>query len=141
MQRYATTYRAAIAPLCDATTAAMPMFSSVTGGAILGKMLNAEHWERSLVSSVLFNQVMSGGQGPTVVVEIGPHPALKSPLNQILKDFAHADVQHISTLRRDEDSAVSILKAAGALFTENVDIRMEALSPPGRVVTDLPTYP
>lgn len=147
MQHYAGAYRAAIAPLCDPNTTTIPIFSSVTGDAISGDLLNAEHWQRSLASPVLFNQAMrkllvySGDQSPTVVVEIGSHPALKSPLNQIVKDVHHADVHHVSTLIRHENPSVSILKTAGTLFTENVDVHMEVISPPGRILTDLPTYP
>ncbi|XP_044721528.1 polyketide synthase dehydratase domain-containing protein [Hirsutella rhossiliensis] len=61
------------------------------------------------------------------LVEIGPHPALKSPLDQILKAGGKT-VAYASTLKRQEDGRRSMLQLAGTLFSLNASVDLAAVN-------------
>lgn len=85
----------------------------------------------------------------TESVEIGPHPALKSPLQEILK-AGGKDVGYASTLKRKEDGRRSMLRLAGSLFSVNAKVDLAAVNAVddldgtglrhGRTSIDLPPY-
>lgn len=92
----------------------------------------ASYWRANLESPVLFSEAVAGLVGREDVpihalVEIGPHPALKSPLMQILK-AADKAVGYTSTLKRQEDSRRSILQLAGSLFSLNATVDLAAVN-------------
>lgn len=60
-------------------------------------------------------------------VEIGPHPALKSPLQEILKAGGKS-VAYASTLKRKEDGRRSMLQLAGSLFSVNATVDLAAVN-------------
>ena len=55
------------------------------------------------------------------VVKTGPHPALKSSLEQILKP-EDKTVAYVSTLKRQQDSRSSMLELAGTMFGLNATV-------------------
>ncbi|KAJ4382535.1 hypothetical protein N0V85_008540 [Neurospora sp. IMI 360204] len=90
------------------------------------------YWRANLESPVQFSEaVASLVRSDTVpihaVVEIGPHPALKSPVEQIVKAAGKA-VAYTSTLKRQEDARLSMLQLAGTLFTLNTPIDLAAVN-------------
>ncbi|TGJ78773.1 hypothetical protein E0Z10_g9991 [Xylaria hypoxylon] len=118
----------------------------------------AHYWRANLESPVRFAQaiteMMSLENGTTVdvLVEIGPHAALKGPLEQTLKTIGKP-VVYAPTLQRNEDDQESLLQLAGTLFATNVEIdlaavnAMDSVTPEQRrrythgcTAVDLPTY-
>lgn len=102
--------------------------SSVTPEkAIPNDEIPISYWRANLESPVQFSQAVTkmmtleGQPLIDVLVEIGPHPALKGPLDEITKGIGRP-VQYASALKRNEDCQVSILQLAGALFGLNADI-------------------
>ncbi|KAK3484769.1 uncharacterized protein B0T23DRAFT_54184 [Neurospora hispaniola] len=90
------------------------------------------YWRANLESPVQFSEaVASLVRNENVIihalVEIGPHPALKSPVEQIVKAAGKA-VAYASTLKRQEDARLSMLQLAGTLFTLNTPIDLAAVN-------------
>ena len=92
----------------------------------------AAYWRANLESPVRFSEAVARLVGLRdvpihAVVEIGPHPALKSPLEQILK-AEDKNVAYCSTLKRQEDGRASMLKLAGTLFGLNATVDLAAVN-------------
>ncbi|WP_171165635.1 type I polyketide synthase [Streptomyces sp. I05A-00742] len=104
---------------------AVPVFSNVTGEALTGEE-GPEYWSRHARLPVRFHDGLRAvaGLGCTAVVEIGPHPALRT---YIPEAFGTAGVTVIPTLRRDRRDVRNLLAAAGALFTAGAAVDLPAL--------------
>src|SRR5262249_51950665 len=66
----------------------MPFISTVTGGVLAGERLDAEYWWRNVRQPVLFAPAVAHllhGKDNTFV-EIGPHPALASSIQECMKE-------------------------------------------------------
>ncbi|RKL41407.1 Compactin diketide synthase mokB [Fusarium proliferatum] len=90
------------------------------------------YWKDNLESPVRFCDAVSNLLSDKtshidVLVEIGPHPSLKSPLDRICKSLSQ-EVSHVSSLRRGEDARASMLKLAGSLFGLNAAIDLVAVN-------------
>lgn len=114
----------------------------------------ASYWRANLESPVLFSEAVASLVDMEDVpihalVEIGPHPALKGPLEQILKAGGKT-VAYASTLKRQEDGRKSMLQLAGTLFSLNATLDLAAVNAVdeidgtglehGCTSIDLPTY-
>lgn len=122
----------------------VPFYSSVTGGLLRnGETLSASYWVQNLISPVLFlstvSAIIDSVSQPLAFLEIGPHTTLAGPVRQIMKEAKEA--HYIPTLVRNQDALTSLLKTAGELWISNVDVNFDSINPPGKLLTDLPTYP
>ncbi|KAK7214382.1 hypothetical protein V2G26_002385 [Clonostachys chloroleuca] len=126
----------------------IPMISSVTGKVATVKSLSsAQYWVDNLVSPVRFLQAMRTIAGDNIaltgdlsfvgfdpqtitdVIEVGPHSALRRPINDTLQLSAEGDVstqspssrkrniRYQSTLVRGKSSLNTTLDLVGRLFT------------------------
>ena len=133
------------------------MISTVTGQEIhVAQTRQPRHWRVNLESPVEFAKGVS-----TIIkdrgyqyLEIGPHSALKLPLNQIT---SHKNTgipfKYVSAMIRGTDSVRTTLNVVGQLFMggHNIDFsRVNAIPSndgtisdmmTGKVLTDLPRYP
>ncbi|KAJ6184264.1 hypothetical protein N7519_005565 [Penicillium mononematosum] len=144
------------------STESVPMFSSVTGALIDPSELGTSYW--NMVQPVRFAEAMKSllSYSPatrsrrratpieySAVVELGPHEALKGPVNQIVSDFNSklaSTLTYTSALRRGQDAQATALEAAGTLWSlghavdmtkaNNID---EGYTP--KALVDLPPYP
>ncbi|KAI1635391.1 polyketide synthase dehydratase-domain-containing protein [Biscogniauxia mediterranea] len=112
----------------------IPWVSSVTPEKVISyEGTTPSYWRANLESPVRFNQAIEGmmslenGTPIDVLVEIGPHSALKGPIDQTLKSIK-STARYVSTLTRNEDGRVSMLKLAGALFCLNAEIDIVAVN-------------
>ncbi|MEU2717299.1 beta-ketoacyl synthase N-terminal-like domain-containing protein [Streptomyces sp. NPDC007205] len=123
------------------TAPAVPVFSNVTGEALTGAE-GPEYWCRQARGPVRFRDGMRAvaALGCTVVVEIGPHPALRP---YVPEAFGDTGVTVIPTLRRDRRDVRNVLTAAGALFTAGAAVDLPALyqGPGYRRTSSAPRYP
>lgn len=137
----------------------IPWVSSVKPDrAVIDEEVSAEYWRANLESPVRFSQAvmnmmsMKNGTHTDILIEIGPHPALKLPLEQTFKDI-DKPVQYIQTLQRNEDGRISLLQLAGTLFSTNAEVDLVAVNSiddyndegeqiltHGCTTVDLPTY-
>lgn len=115
------------------------------------------YWRENLESPVRFTQAVTklmtlDDQPIDVLVEIGPHGALKGPIEQTLKGIGKP-ANYATALTRNEDGRNSLLQLAGTLFATNADIDLAAVNSVdasdangkpsfvhGSIAVDLPTY-
>ncbi|KAL9109919.1 MAG: hypothetical protein Q9227_005442 [Pyrenula ochraceoflavens] len=111
----------------------IPWISSVTPyKSVFGLDIKASYWRANLESPVRFSEAVSNlvsldSIAIDVLAEIGPHPALRSPLDQTLKGLGK-NISYASSLKRDEDSQISLLNFAGTLFGYNAEIDMVSVN-------------
>ncbi|KAH8653815.1 hypothetical protein BX600DRAFT_527092 [Xylariales sp. PMI_506] len=108
--------------------------SSVTPEKEVAHGVNmASYWRSNLESPVRFAQAVANMMdqdssiAPDILVEIGPHSALKSPIEQIVK-AAGKSAQYAVALKRDQDARTTILQLAGLLFGLNAELDMVAVN-------------
>ncbi|MBB5120307.1 type I polyketide synthase [Streptomyces eurocidicus] len=123
------------------TAPTVPVFSNVTGEALTGAE-GPEYWSQQVRRPVRFHDGMRAvaALGCTVVVEIGPHPALRA---YVPEAFGATEVTVIPTLLRDRRDVRNLLTTAGALFTAGAAIEPAALhrGPRHRRTSSAPQYP
>ncbi|KAF2968553.1 hypothetical protein GQX73_g5049 [Xylaria multiplex] len=116
-----------------------------------GIEITASYWTANLEGPVRFcdavtSLVGSEGNQIDILVEIGPHPVVKGPIDQTLKSLDKL-VPYVPSLKRKENNQLSILELAGTLFSLNVDIDLVSVnavdsvdSERGCLAVDLPPY-
>jgi zearalenone synthase (highly reducing iterative type I polyketide synthase) len=166
MRPIADTYLRHIASMTTAKdTLRIPMASSVTGQLVATpEQLGPAYWVQNFVSPVLFTDALTtllqhdpsrrrrrarpGESAFDLLLEVGPHSALKGPLRQILQHHNMPAVSYASVLHRGEHAAESAVRAAAQLHIHGVPVRIRAVnrplgttSPPMKPLVDLPSYP
>ncbi|KAK0734704.1 hypothetical protein B0T26DRAFT_845131 [Lasiosphaeria miniovina] len=147
--------------------AAMPMVSSVTGRAVRdgGAVLaTAQYWVDNMMSPVRFAEAVRvltretaslrvGLGSITDLVEVGPHPALRRPLEDTLKadgdTCSAARWTYSWVLHRSQPAVDSAMELAGKLFCRGHGVRVDAVNmmqqhkntKPRPFAVDAPEYP
>ncbi|EGR49882.1 uncharacterized protein TRIREDRAFT_59315 [Trichoderma reesei QM6a] len=130
-------------------------FSSVYGDRMEGDMIDAltgEYWKDNMINPVLFSmavELAANGELPCdVVLEVGPHPALKAPFTQTYKQSAGLELPYQGVLSRGKHDVESISEALGFLWTHlgtpgaNLGSFSKAFNPDfSPRLTALPAYP
>ncbi|KAI1348771.1 polyketide synthase-like protein [Xylaria sp. FL0043] len=132
------------------------MYSSVycadnTPSILDGSMDMARYWRDNLEKPVQFDGAVRSliKSGDFHIIEVGPHPALKAPINQIYTDAKQGrepqTIVYSASLVRGKASHVCMQKLAGELFMHGYDLCWRAINPiPEQNRTlfqDLPPYP
>ncbi|KAI4198186.1 MAG: hypothetical protein LQ350_005422 [Teloschistes chrysophthalmus] len=116
------------------------MFSSVTGQTLIPKHLTPSYWARNMTSTVRFAGATSEclENNPTVdsIIEIGPHPALKGPIQEILRQRRKDSLHYFTTCRRGADDYESMLNTAGEMIAAGSPLDLRAVN-----ATDLSMEP
>lgn len=120
-------------PLCERGPR---MVSSVESGVISSALASTpSYWRRNLESPVSFSTAMRVvlDSQPCGIIEIGPHSALKGPINDILRAQDKQESFYLPTLIRSKGPSHPILELVGNLFlrgfTRPVQI-LNATNPP-----------
>ena len=134
----------------------IPFISSVTTEELEMTPLGAHYWRTNLESPVLFHQAIDNivhNYNVDILIEIGPHSALRSALKQIAKSTP--DVQfpdYIPTLMRESDGLSDLLNTAGNLLMKGYPVDLLAINSVetkkksdysvqhGSIIVDLPRY-
>ncbi|KAF2491841.1 putative polyketide synthase [Lophium mytilinum] len=138
----------------------MRMASSVTGTLATYADLGPDYWVRNLVSPVLFSDAVQALSKDTtqrrrraarttevtfdILLEVGPHAALKGPLRQIMQHQEIKNIPYESVLMRGEAATKAAIMAAGALYIRGVPISISDvndLQTQPKALLDLPSYP
>ncbi|XWW99229.1 hypothetical protein V2A60_007238 [Cordyceps javanica] len=133
-----------------------PWFSSVYGGTRMSGVddLMCEYWIKNMVQPVLFSEAVTAAYGTgscdssMALAEIGPHPALKSPVMETLKSLGLTKAPYCGTLSRgvdDVDAMASFLGWSWSVSAEShlrlddyaAQFSQEKLTP----IRSLPSYP
>lgn len=136
------------------------MFSSVTSRLADHENMGASYWAANMVQAVRFSDALMGilldeqdDKNIDVLVEIGPHPALKGPARQTIQALK-LDLPYVASLTRGVPDFEGLLTMAGTLFSlgypvdlvsanENLSRALDGSlvkTPTGDKLTDLPTY-
>ncbi|KAL6702555.1 hypothetical protein ACN47E_001552 [Coniothyrium glycines] len=106
-------------------------FSSATAGKCDDKdILSSTYWRENLQAPVKFSEAVQNMVQSTtleLIIEVGPHSALRAPLRQVLSHVA-MDLPYIPTLCRREDGVRNMLDLAGILFCLDAAIDLHAVN-------------
>jgi len=94
------------------------------------KELNADYWWRNIRQPVLFSDAMNTllNEDYQVFVEIGPHPVLRSYINECgrEKDF---EIASISTIKRQSESLSTLLNSLYSCYLAGSSLNYELVFP------------
>ncbi|KAH5755460.1 hypothetical protein HBI88_210740 [Parastagonospora nodorum] len=150
------------APFSGKKSTAHPVFVSSVTGRVVDK-IDPSYWVKNLVQPVMFMDAVQGllapehlGKSkaaqalPRVVIEIGPHAALRNPIKQtaelvqVQQNWSPASFTYLPTLLRGIDATQSMLELAGTLFTLGTRVELKAINQTDKhnaeVITELPAY-
>ncbi len=131
------------------------MYSSVRGTVLEWEELRPEYWVENMVSPVLFSEAMDNmmhqdaGSRPDLIIELGPHSSLQSPVRQILdaQEKLKKRPLYFSLLSRNKDASITVLEVLGELWNRGCPIAMDRTTMGNvgpwrpRLLVDLPNYP
>ena len=120
-----------------------PFVSSVTGEVKAGPLLNGEYWWQNVRKPVMFAQAMATLQKMDIstIVEIGPHPVLKSYIESGLKGGGMTEGRALATVVRDDDRPSRVWDAASKVLLSGAAVDLAVLFPTPANLVDLPNYP
>ncbi|KAK7756454.1 putative PKS/NRPS-like protein biosynthetic cluster [Diatrype stigma] len=169
LEQVAASYLASIKPFCNQEPLSsgyddlhVRFVSSVTGREAGKDTVDASYWVKNLLQPVRFAGAIesvfssedeaNGGQRktPNVILEIGPHAALKNPIKQTVEglrqrsDKRQLQFTYLPSLIRGTAGDEALLGLAGSLFTIGSSVHLGAVNQTGphdaHVLTDLPPY-
>ncbi|GAW26208.1 putative polyketide synthase [Rosellinia necatrix] len=141
------------------TRSTIPMISTVTGSCVRSSVLaTGQYWVDNLVSPVRFSDAiqiatqkastLKVGLGViTDLVEIGPHAALKRPIQDTVTQVGNRKkIRYASALYRSKNGVESILELLGHLFCHGHEFNVSEAngvlsSPIPSFLVDCPEYP
>ncbi|KAF7165740.1 hypothetical protein CNMCM6106_001816 [Aspergillus hiratsukae] len=132
-------------------------YSSVYDGALVHTAdgLCGPYWVENMCRPVSFSQALTKAIGQTqetcdLVIEVGPHPALKGPASSTVQEILGRDLPYTGLLQRGSNDAKAFSDALGFIwarfgrdaidFSALQDTLFDATQQP-RLVKDLPSYP
>lgn len=93
--------------------------------------VSPSYWRANLESPVRFSEALANmlnlPDPLDVLVEIGPHPALKGPVGQISRSVDKS-LPYFPTLNRGTNGGISLLQLAGSLFSLNAEVDLTAVN-------------
>ncbi|KAI9042421.1 putative LovB-like polyketide synthase [Aspergillus affinis] len=114
--------------------ASASMVSSVTGRKADPSAMGPAYFAANMTGMVKFSDALTetvldeeDQQNVDILVELGPHPALKGPANQT-NDHLKLKIPYIGTLDRKQDAYESLLTAAGQLFALGYPVHLEEVN-------------
>ncbi|KAI0551296.1 putative hybrid NRPS/PKS enzyme [Xylaria curta] len=123
----------------------------------LSSMLRDTYWTDNMVQTVLFSQALEtsieeNGGSFDLVIEVGPHPALRGPALQVFKDQSNDKPIYTGLLERQKNDVYAFSNAIGTIWTQlgadalNLQNYTSAFTDDGypidsRPLDSLPTYP
>ncbi|MFF2658347.1 type I polyketide synthase [Kitasatospora sp. NPDC058032] len=121
-------------------SASVPFFSTVTGGWLDTKALDAGYWYRNLRETVEFGRATEAllGEGFRFFVEPSAHAVLSVAVGESV-EAAGADAAVLGTLRRGEGGLEQVLRAVGRAWERGLGVDWSGAFPQARRV-ELPTY-
>ena len=119
----------------------IPMYSVVTGGVIAGEQLSAQYWWDNIRQPVLFEPAMNAliADGFDLYVEIGPHPVLRSYVQQAARDADH-NAQVVMLSQRHNEVVAKVLQRIQEIKLAPAQPNFESYFPTIGQFVDLPHY-
>ncbi|MFC5825025.1 SDR family NAD(P)-dependent oxidoreductase [Nonomuraea insulae] len=122
--------------------AVVEMISTVTGEPVTGTELTAGYWWRNVREPVRFAAAVGHvvDEDFDVLVEIGPHPVLRSYLRRVAGS-AHRRAAVLATVRRDRPGPAAVGTAVATAMACGARVDWDRYFPHAGSVRDLPAYP
>ena len=146
--------QATVTPLHQA--AKCDMYSSVHGRRIHASERTPGYWKQNMTSTVnfqaAFTECISARPKLAVIVEIGPHPALKGPVQESLRTLSVSDLIYLPTCMRSQQDYENLLSSAGAMIGIGLPLHVSNINAhatvtglhcryrPGNFLADAPSY-
>lgn len=100
-------------------------YSSVLDGELVtmdhAEKLSNSYWRDNMLQPVLFSQALTAALKangtPGVVLEVGPHPALKGPASLTIEEVSGSSVPYFGTLSRGSNDTVAMATTLGSIWT------------------------
>ena len=94
-------------------------FSSVCDGRPIDAEngLSDIYWAENMTKPVLFSQAVTAGASIDMVLEVGPHPALKGPTSQTIQDVLQKPIPYRGILVRGENAIEAFSMGLGFLWS------------------------
>lgn len=120
--------------------ATVPLYSTVTGTIMNGTEFNNDYWWQNVRQPVRFAKAAQTivNDGYSIFLEVGPHPVLRTNINECLT-AADRKGFTIPSLRRAEPEVPGMLNSLGYLHTLGFAINWKPFTENGRFIK-LPTY-
>ena len=120
----------------------VPFYSTVTGNVLAGEALDAEYWWHNVRQPVLFEQAVKNllADGFNVCIEVGPHPVLRTYVNDCFKE-AGVNGRVIPTVMRGDDDPARVMGAVAQAMIAGVNIDWRGFFPSKGAFVALPSYP
>ena len=132
------------------------MYSSFTGNQLSGSDCSPEYWAQNMGSTVQFStavqEMFVQNLDATAIIEIGPHPTLKAPIQEILRSLNRERTRYFNTCLLGEDDMRSLLSSVGGMIADGVLLAVGKINAQvyfqgddwtyqsGEILTDLPSY-
>ncbi len=132
------------------------MYSSVYGRRLDDSEYAPSYWMQNMVSTVKFRaaleECMNDIPNAAVIIEIGPHSALKGPVQETLHALGKSQVGYLPTCMRGQNDFESLLSSTGRIIgiglplqISNINARelvdgLQCCHEPGNILIDLPSY-
>ncbi|MGL5863673.1 MAG: type I polyketide synthase, partial [Phycicoccus sp.] len=117
--------------------------STVSGGVLADELSDPGYWVRQLREPVRYSDALRAavetGQGPTVVLQVGPGSALLALARQHRLEALTATLATIPLTDRDPD-VQSLRETVGSLWMHGVEVDFAAMHHPGRRRVLAPGY-
>ncbi|KAL8734235.1 MAG: hypothetical protein Q9181_003294 [Wetmoreana brouardii] len=150
-------YRSCIGEIAPRSATKVGFHSSLFGLKANACSLGTEYWVNNLTSPVLFSNALESlcssaanlEEHPDILLEIGPHTALKGPVRETLfhmRSSMAAMPEYLPTLVRFEDSVATLFETAARLVMKGSRLNLSAVNFPTKdprqptILTDLETY-
>ena len=146
--------QATVTPLNQA--AKCDMYSSVHGRRIDTSECTSSYWKQNMTSTVnfhaAFTECINARPKVAVIVEIGPHPALKGPVQESLRALSKSNIVYLPTCIRSQQDYENLLSSAGAIIGNGLPIHISNINAHttvtglqcryrfGNFLTDAPSY-
>lgn len=107
----------------QSSSAGCQWYSSVFNGRLIDEHIQPDHayWAQNMVQPVLFRQALDaalsdhGSLG--VVLEVGPHPALKGPSTQTINEVLECNIPYACCLNRNSEAVMAMSDCMGFLWS------------------------
>ena len=151
-------YRTCVGEIAPRDLSKADFHSSLLGRKLASDYpLGTEYWVKNLTSPVLFSDALESlcdaasepDKYPDLIIEIGPHSALKGPIRDTLstKLSTSPKPEYLPSLVRFEDSIATMLQTAARLIMKGTRPNLPAINFPTKdprqptILPDLQTYP
>ncbi len=132
-------------------SAAVPFYSTVSGGVIDGAELDPGYWYRNMREPVRFEQALREmhAAGLRAFIEVSSHPVLAVGLQQTIQEWDEQprtfdepeDTMAVGTLRRGEGGAADFTRSLAEAWVQGASVDWETvLGVSGARRVKLPTY-